>query len=155
MSQETKETKSDYVNIYERIITNIAFVLKQLLPFLVLVIISFLIAQASVTRDKFMLLPVMALIGAAGGIFLLRNRKIFYWIIVISSPMNDHLAIPLGGANLRPYNLLGMLGVAWFLLVIMRDEETGNDEAPSSLLATTLPTWYLSFFQSLNSLCDD
>ena len=123
MSLNRKKNKPDFINVYERILTDLAHTLKSALPSLTLILISLLIAQAAVTKDKFILLPVLAIIGGSAGIFLLRNRQIFYWIIVISSPMNDHLAIPLGGANLRPYNLLGMLGVAWFLLALMRDEE--------------------------------
>ena len=123
MSQEIDKTRNRFLSFYDKASSHIALWIRYAIPGLAIVAVSFLVAQAAVTKDKFMLLPVMAIIGAAGGIFLLRNRRLFYWIIVVTSPMNDHLGIPLGGANLRPYNLLGMLGVAYFLLIIMRDEE--------------------------------
>ena len=73
-------------------------------------------AFASVTLHKpHMMIPIMFL-GVTAGIFLLRNPYIFFWGIVFTAPVTDHLAINLGPFNVRPYNLLAAGGAAWFLL---------------------------------------
>ncbi len=59
------------------------------------------------------------MIGAAGGIFILRHPALLLWMLVFSAPFNDYLYQNVGGLNVRPFALLAALGaiaIAWQLL---------------------------------------
>ena len=69
--------------------------------------------------SKVMMLPTLGFLGLAVALFLLRHSAIFFWGIVFTAPITDHLAINLGPFNVRPYNLLAVGGIGWFLLKIL------------------------------------
>ena len=73
-------------------------------------------ARAAIIRTPLSILFCMlpALIGI--GLFVVNNPILIYWILVISSPFNDHLGISMGGINIRPYSLLASAGVASVLI---------------------------------------
>jgi hypothetical protein len=90
----------------------------NLYPFIFLCIICIPAAFAAVTFHKPYLLPTLGFCALAVGLFLLRHPVVFFWGIVFTAPITDHLAINLGPFNVRPYNLLAAGGLVWFLFKI-------------------------------------
>ncbi|MCH2208125.1 MAG: hypothetical protein MK132_19945 [Lentisphaerales bacterium] len=89
------------------------------IKFMVVLILCVAAAFGAVSNSKVFILPTVGLVALAVGVFLLRHPAIFFWGIVFTAPITDHLAINLGPFNVRPYNLLAAGGVCWFLLNIL------------------------------------
>ena len=77
---------------------------------------AFVSARAAVVRTPFSLLLCIlpALIG--GGIFLVCNPILVYWLLVLTSPFNDHIGVGVGGLNVRSYSLLASAGISCILI---------------------------------------
>ena len=85
---------------------------KSVLPLLLLLCIP--AAWSSVSGNKVFALSAIGLFAGAAGVYCLRHPKVFFWGIVFTAPITDHLAINLGPFNVRPYNLLAAGGAVWF-----------------------------------------
>ncbi|MCM8530654.1 MAG: hypothetical protein NE330_05780 [Lentisphaeraceae bacterium] len=109
-------------------------------------------AIASVTMYKpHMMVPIL-FCGFTAGIFLLRNPAIFFWGIVFTAPITDHLAINLGPFNVRPYNLLAAGGVCWFLLKILTRDKSAVLKNAKDGIPCFLPLAFLGVIKLIGAL---
>lgn len=79
---------------------------------------------AAATQSPGIVGLVGVFIGAATGIFLLRHRSILLWLLVLTTPFNEQLALKVGGLNFRPYTLLSVLGVVWIVWLFFTREKS-------------------------------
>ena len=93
-----------------------------ILQFTLLVMMCLPAALAAVTLYKPHMMVTFMFCGLTAGLFLLKHPQLFFWGIVFTAPVTDHLAINLGPFNVRPYNLLAAGGAIWFLFrFLMKD----------------------------------
>ena len=73
-------------------------------------------AIAATTQQKGLIVLPLLIAVLAAGIFLLRNPILFFWGIVFTAPVTDHIVLNLGAFNVRPYSLLALGALVWGLL---------------------------------------
>ena len=73
-----------------------------------LIVLSIPGAIAATSPQKGLIALPLLIAVLAAGIFLLRNPLLFFWGIVFTAPVTDHIALNLGAFNVRPYSLLAL-----------------------------------------------
>ena len=102
---------------------------------------------------KVALLPIGAVFGIIGALIFLHRPELIFWAISLTVLFNDHLGLPLGGMNLRPYVGLTALGIG-ALILLGRTGRVDSQLARSkrilwlfiplfALIAGKLVSWYL------------
>ena len=81
-----------------------------------LIVLSIPGAIAATSPQKGLIALPLLIAVLAAGIFLLRNPLLFFWGIVFTAPVTDHIALNLGAFNVRPYSLLALGALVWGLL---------------------------------------
>lgn len=85
-------------------------------------LITFVTGYA-VVKESIPLLALLALIpAAAAGLYLLVNEPVWYWLLLLSAPLNDYLGVPLKFINLRLFILLSLIGYARFFWDLIQSD---------------------------------
>lgn len=91
---------------------------SQVARFVPAVLVVGLAAGLAATGNKIMILPIGAVFGVCGVLILLSKPQSIFWGMLGTVMFNDHLALPLGGMNVRPYVGLACLGIGALAVLV-------------------------------------
>jgi len=103
------------------------------------IVVSLLVASALVMRSKPLFLGIAALCALPAGIVLLKHRALIFWALLLTSLFNDHLSLPVGGMNIRPYSALTPFAVGALMLSMTFDKSHEVCRMVPDMLRRCLP----------------
>lgn len=103
------------------------------------IVVSLLVASATVTRSKPLFLAIAVLCALPAGIIFFKHRALIFWALLITSLFNDHLSLPVGGMNIRPYSALSPFAVGALMLSMTFDKSHYVCRMAPTMLRRCLP----------------